>query len=327
MDYYQVLQLNRDASTQDIRQAYKRLALLYHPDKLQGDASIFKQILEAYGTLKDPLLRAAYDQTLPTRDQDLEKYISIFENWISMMYDKIKDTMLRNRQDDTGSENTNAQYRPFVNKMKTNTYDTSQSRSSDLKQSGDIRLRVKVSLDDLYLGSAKKIFYKVKRNGDVCTRYVCIDLTLSQSMYTFSNEGDENDGVRGTLYVHVEVEDHALVSRSPTNCTDLVMYKDISLYDLYYGLKEELSYLGGDTLLLKKQFFTRDALYLPDDHNVFVQEVPEHGLPYPYKDEIRYGSLFVYYRLVLPKISSSLMSSYDFHHGIKTYFQSNGNGS
>ena len=63
-DYYQVLGVARDASKDDIRRAYRRLARKYHPDvSKEKDAEVrFKEMKEAYEVLKDPEKRAAYDQ-------------------------------------------------------------------------------------------------------------------------------------------------------------------------------------------------------------------------------------------------------------------------
>ncbi|MBA1149305.1 DnaJ domain-containing protein [Ectothiorhodospiraceae bacterium WFHF3C12] len=63
-DYYKTLGVSRDASTEDIKRAYRRLARKYHPDvSTEADAEQrFKAIGEAYEVLKDPEKRAAYDR-------------------------------------------------------------------------------------------------------------------------------------------------------------------------------------------------------------------------------------------------------------------------
>jgi Ca-activated chloride channel homolog len=66
-DYYKLLGLRRDASADDIRQAYFEAALRLHPDKnvAPGDTEFFLGVQEAYETLSNPRKRARYDSTLP----------------------------------------------------------------------------------------------------------------------------------------------------------------------------------------------------------------------------------------------------------------------
>jgi curved DNA-binding protein len=64
-DYYKVLGVDRKASADDIRKAYRKLAMQYHPDKNPGDKKAeekFKEINEAYQVLSDETKRARYDQ-------------------------------------------------------------------------------------------------------------------------------------------------------------------------------------------------------------------------------------------------------------------------
>ena len=63
-DFYEVLGVGRDASDEEIKKAYRRLAVKFHPDKNPGDKSAeekFKEIGEAYEALSDPQRRSAYD--------------------------------------------------------------------------------------------------------------------------------------------------------------------------------------------------------------------------------------------------------------------------
>ncbi len=64
-DYYEVLGVNKNASESEIKSAYRRLAMKFHPDRNQDDASAeekFKEVKEAYEILSDERKRAAYDQ-------------------------------------------------------------------------------------------------------------------------------------------------------------------------------------------------------------------------------------------------------------------------
>lgn len=64
-DFYEVLGVAKDASERDIKKAYKKLAMKYHPDRTAGDKSLeekFKEVQEAHEILTDSQKRAAYDQ-------------------------------------------------------------------------------------------------------------------------------------------------------------------------------------------------------------------------------------------------------------------------
>lgn len=66
--YYSILEVDRNASFDDIKESYKKLVIRWHPDKNKDDPilaeSMFKKIREAYETLKDPEKKKKYDEQL-----------------------------------------------------------------------------------------------------------------------------------------------------------------------------------------------------------------------------------------------------------------------
>jgi len=63
-DYYEVLGVDRNASEADLKKAYRRMAMKFHPDRNPGEEgeAKFKEAKEAYEILNDSQKRAAYDQ-------------------------------------------------------------------------------------------------------------------------------------------------------------------------------------------------------------------------------------------------------------------------
>src|SRR5215468_6290362 len=71
VDYYEVLQINRNAETETIHRVYRLLAQRYHPDNQEtGDENRFRQLIEAYNVISDPEQRAKYDVVQEQRRQD-----------------------------------------------------------------------------------------------------------------------------------------------------------------------------------------------------------------------------------------------------------------
>lgn len=75
-DYYKILEIDRSASQQDIKTAYHKLALKYHPDRNSHNKNAeehFKAINEAYEALKDPKRRDLYDNPYKQTPQERPK--------------------------------------------------------------------------------------------------------------------------------------------------------------------------------------------------------------------------------------------------------------
>ena len=72
MNFYAILGIPSHATEEAVRAAYKILARRYHPDAGAGSSpEKFRQVVEAYETLADPMRRRAYDRSLPSSPQSL----------------------------------------------------------------------------------------------------------------------------------------------------------------------------------------------------------------------------------------------------------------
>lgn len=83
MSFYEILGVDRNASGNDIRRAYRRLALQWHPDKNldkhEESAEMFRKISEAYDVLSDPEIRRNYDR-FETTERDSNEDREYFEH-------------------------------------------------------------------------------------------------------------------------------------------------------------------------------------------------------------------------------------------------------
>jgi len=93
-DYYHVLEVSRDACAEDIKRAYRRKALLFHPDRNPGNGEAeekFKEAAEAYSVLCDPHKRSVYDRF--GHDGLRGEGFSGFEGFDASVFDEFQDIL------------------------------------------------------------------------------------------------------------------------------------------------------------------------------------------------------------------------------------------
>lgn len=84
MEYYKILGIDKSCSQEDVKKAYKKLAIKYHPDKNNGDDEQFKKITEAYEVLSDPEQRQRYDN--PHQNRIMLRHQNPFEMFQHMFH-------------------------------------------------------------------------------------------------------------------------------------------------------------------------------------------------------------------------------------------------
>lgn len=97
-DYYEVLGLNKNASPDEIKKAYRKLAKQHHPDK-GGDETLFKEISEAYEVLSDENKKARYDQ-FGHNDNNMGNHDDMFSGFNDMFSQFFRQRQKRERVGD-----------------------------------------------------------------------------------------------------------------------------------------------------------------------------------------------------------------------------------
>lgn len=146
-DYYEILGVSQDATDEELKKAYRKLAIKYHPDRNQGNKDAeekFKEINEAYSILSDPTKRAQYDQ-FGTIDENISgsnfgyssAFNDIFENISSMFGDIFGDN------------------------------DFTEQRQNRPQKGEDIRINLTIDFKEAVFGAEKEIQIKKKK---ICPR-------------------------------------------------------------------------------------------------------------------------------------------------------------
>jgi len=212
MDYYSILGVSKNASPEDLKKAYKKQSMQHHPDR-GGDEAKFKEINEAYSTLKDPQKRAAYDNPQPRFH--------------------------------TGNMNGN----PFGQAGFEDIFASMfGARHQARPRNSDVRIRVKITLEEVFSGKNIIATYRL-RNGQ--EESVTIDIPPGVDhgdTIKYANLGDNSlPGKRGDLYVEIFVTNKPNWNR---NQNDLETTIEVDCLKMIVGTKTLVNTLDGRQLEL-----------------------------------------------------------------------------
>jgi molecular chaperone DnaJ len=145
-DYYDVLGVHRNGSDAEIKKAFRRLALEFHPDRNAGDKEAekrFKEIAEAYEVLSDPARRARYDQFGHDGETGFGSYRS-------------PDVDFRSHVDDLFSE------------IFGDVFGQRRSRRPRPERGSDLRYNLTLDFQDAVFGCTREVEIPVRRSCDGC---------------------------------------------------------------------------------------------------------------------------------------------------------------
>ena len=257
-DYYSLLNVARSATADEIKKAYRKLAMQFHPDKNPGDKKAedkFKEFSEAYEVLSDVKKREMYDQFGhagtqsgfgggggnpygssggfggfggaggPGGGANADQFQDIFGDVFSEIFGA--------RGAGPGGATGGARRRP--------------SKGSDL------RYTLNISFEEAALGTEKVVHFVRQRVGKDETAKLSVNVPAGvkeDQRLKLANEGDGpaagSSGPNGDLFVIIKVQEHALFKRSEN---DITLDLPVSYTDAILGTSVEIPTITGKAMI------------------------------------------------------------------------------
>ena len=312
-DYYETLELSRNATQEEIKEAYRNLSLRFHHSKatdVNRDVYQyqFHKIAEAYVVLSDPNKKGIYDiygkDGLYNGIRDKKtgeikggyKYTGnadeIFEHFMNTTnpYGLIQD---KDRMDDAYGTIFNSAF--------------GGSNQAEPEQLKDISIDLECTLEEMYRGSIKDVEYKAnalntdKRTSALVTKTVRVEIFPGYHdgmVLTFPAQGNEAPGMKSSnLLVKIKEKKHDRFKR--VNRSDLLLFKTITLVESLNSNPVEVETLDG-----RKVTIPMDEIISPST----VKIVKGEGMPVYDKEtnledyliNNKRGDLYIKFNIVFP---------------------------
>lgn len=250
-DYYSLLDVQRGASPEEIKKAYRKLAIKYHPDKNPGDKKAedhFKEITEAYEVLSDPKKKEMYDQfgfagagsNYQNAGGPFGGFGGGFQNAGGFQQGEDFQDIFGDMFGDIFGGARGGGYQGAGQR----------SRRGPIKGS-DLRYSLKISFEESAMGAEKTISFLRSRNGrDESARLqVKVPAGVKEGQrLKLANEGDGSPqgGPNGDLYVVISINEHELFKREED---DVLIDVPVSYVDAILGSEVEVPTLTGRVAL------------------------------------------------------------------------------
>ncbi|MFZ7128282.1 MAG: DnaJ C-terminal domain-containing protein [Desulfobacterales bacterium] len=281
-DYYQILGVSKSASEDEIKRAYRKLAMKYHPDHAQGDKGAeekFKKISEAYAVLSDKEKRKQYDMYGSEGFRQQYSQEDIFRNFD---FGSIFREFGFGGGGFQGGRSGGVRFSfggadPFEE----------MGRRQVRQKGSDLIYEVPLTLREVATGSSKT--FDLQRGGGSERLTVKIPKgMISGKKLRLAGKGEPGPGggPPGDLYIRSRVVDDPVFSAEGH---DLYVHKDIRISEAVLGATIEVPTIDGKSLNLKVPPGTRQGTRM---------RVPGYGLPHM-KGE-RKGDLYLVIQIAIP---------------------------
>lgn len=273
IDYYQILGVNKTASPEDIKKAFRKLARKYHPDLNPNDKVAeqkFKEINEANEVLSDPENRKKYD-----------KYGKDWKHAEEFEKAQQQQRSQRSRQSQSSGAYTEGDYSDFFESMFGG---AGKSRSRNVQFKGqDYHAELELELEEVFK-SQKRV---LTVNGKNIRITIPAGVSNGQTIRIKGHGGEGlNGGPKGDLIITFSIANHTKFKRDGDN-----LYSTVNI-DLYTAL------LGGEAVI--DTFDGKVKLNIaPETQSGTKVKLKGKGFPI-YKKEGSFGDLYVTYNIELP---------------------------
>jgi len=249
-DYYKILGVGREATADDIKKAYRKLAMKYHPDKAKGDKTQaeekFKQISEAYAVLSNPEKRKEYDEFGSQAFRAKFSQEDIFRGFdFSDIFDTgISENIFSRLFGGLGGGRPRGRTRVFR-------YGGPEGYHGQVQapKGQDFQVEMPITLHEMAFGTEKLVSYS--HNGQVEKISVKIPPgTLPGKKLRLTGKGAPSPmgGPPGDLYVKLKEVEHPVFKREGN---DLSVDRRIKFTEATLGTKVTVPTLDGKTMSLK----------------------------------------------------------------------------
>jgi curved DNA-binding protein len=298
-DYYKTLGIDKSATAADIKKAYRKLAIKYHPDKTKGDKVLedkFKAISEAYAVLSDPEKRKQYDTYGSADFQQKFSQEDIFRNFD--LGDILKEFGFGggggfNRSGGFSSAFKQGGGRSSFSGMGGNPFFQNAGAGGGYGRRApakgkDLEYEIPLTLDELLNGGGKTI--TISQDGQTKAIEVKIPKGLTQGKkirLAGKGESGANGGPAGNLYIK---SNPSLPQGITLEGNDVLMTKDVGLTQALLGDKVEVTTPSGKTINLTLP---------PGTGHKAKMRLPGMGIPHMKGNGC--GDLYVVVNIEMPK--------------------------
>jgi curved DNA-binding protein len=246
-DYYELLGVSRTASEDEIKKAYRKLALKYHPDRNPGNKEAeekFKLINEAYAVLSDPEKRKQFDAFGMGGFQQRYSEEDIFRGF--NVGDLFKDlgfgggdifSMIFGRQAGRGARQQRQQQ-----SWDFNDYITRQQQGAQTARDLDLHYELEIPFMDAIHGAEKRISLATATGTEEVNVRIPQGIATGKKLRLKGKGNGGPSGQRGDLYITMKVGEHPVFKRAGN---DLYVTREVRVTDALLGTVAEVPSIDG----------------------------------------------------------------------------------